>query len=266
MNPAAGHGRVKGREPRRAERAFTMVEIAICIAVVAFAMVAIIGVLPTGFQVQRENRKDTLIAQEGMFWLEAIRNGALGLDKLTNHVEFIQRIERMGTQVQTNIYLFGRDYWRGWEIVGLLTWPKYQQDQAGNWRMVRSQALVKALTGSAADQTPTNQMAFTYLLEVEVMPFNPFTPIQTNWNAGGLSSEERLVRSNYWSLARQMEQNAWELKLSLRWPAEVHPRLGLRTGQGHRTFRVLRSGVMAGAVTSQGLPAFLLKPLQFKAQ
>ncbi|RME91966.1 MAG: hypothetical protein D6766_10920 [Verrucomicrobia bacterium] len=243
-----------------------MVEIAISIAVVAFALVAIIGVLPTGFQVQRENREDTIIGQEGMLWTEAIRNGALGMDYLTNHVEFIQRIERRGTQVQTNTYRFGRDYWRGWEIIGLLTWPKYEEDQNGNWRMVRSQALVRALTGSAADLAPTNQLAFTYLLEVEAMPFNPFTPTQTNWNAGGLSPEETLVRSNYWALARQMEQNAWELKLTLRWPAELHPRLGLRTGQGHRTFRVLRSGVMAAAVTSQGLEARLLKPLQFKAQ
>ena len=40
-----------------------MVEIAICLAVIAFALVAIIGILPAGLQVQKENREDTLTAK-----------------------------------------------------------------------------------------------------------------------------------------------------------------------------------------------------------
>src|SRR5258706_15328665 len=74
------------RQNRRA-RAFTMVEIAIAVAVIAFALVAIIGVLPAGLQVQKENREDTIIAQEGVYWMEAIRSGAQGLDELVSYVE-----------------------------------------------------------------------------------------------------------------------------------------------------------------------------------
>src|SRR5213078_3899054 len=59
---------------RRADAGFTMVEIALCLAIIAFALVAIIGVLPTGMRVQKENREDTIINQDGMFLVEAIRS------------------------------------------------------------------------------------------------------------------------------------------------------------------------------------------------
>ena len=55
-----------------------MIEIAIAIAVIGFALVAIIGILPRGLEVQRDNRSETIINQDGTFWLEAIRNGARG--------------------------------------------------------------------------------------------------------------------------------------------------------------------------------------------
>ena len=66
-----------------------MVEIALSIAIVAFAMVAIIGIMPTGFEAQRLNRGKTIINQDGAYLLETIRSGALGLDALTNFVDSI---------------------------------------------------------------------------------------------------------------------------------------------------------------------------------
>jgi len=74
---------------RRTTAAFTMVEIALCLGVIAIALVAIIGVLPTGVRVQRHNREDTIINAEGMLWLVAIRSGSRGLDYLTNFVDNI---------------------------------------------------------------------------------------------------------------------------------------------------------------------------------
>src|SRR5437868_7481710 len=71
------------------QHGFTMVEIALSIAVVAFALVAILGVLPTGMTVQKDNRDDNVINQEGRYWLEAIRSGARGIEDLTNYVESI---------------------------------------------------------------------------------------------------------------------------------------------------------------------------------
>ncbi len=66
------------------ERAFTMVEIAFSLAIVAFALVAIMGVLPTGMNVQKDNKDDTLINNDGSFWLETLRSGSRGMDDLTN--------------------------------------------------------------------------------------------------------------------------------------------------------------------------------------
>jgi hypothetical protein len=80
-----------------------MVEIAISLGVIAIALVAIIGVMPTGLRVQQENREDTLLNQDAMLWLEALRSGRpstnrvdpaagrgfdwpTGIDYLTNHV------------------------------------------------------------------------------------------------------------------------------------------------------------------------------------
>src|SRR5262249_10809748 len=41
---------------RKSLRAFTMIEIAISLAVIGFALAAIVGVLPLGMKVQKQNR------------------------------------------------------------------------------------------------------------------------------------------------------------------------------------------------------------------
>ena len=75
---------------RQSRRGFTMVELVICLGIIAFALIAIIGVLPVGINVQKDNREETIIVQDGMYWMEAIRSGATGLDNLTNHVDYIR--------------------------------------------------------------------------------------------------------------------------------------------------------------------------------
>ena len=77
------------RTPRsalRTSQAFTMIEIAISLAVIGFALVAILGVLPLGMNVQKENREETIINQDATVFMNAIRNGAQGMDDLTNYV------------------------------------------------------------------------------------------------------------------------------------------------------------------------------------
>src|SRR6478736_2420767 len=85
--------------------AFTLVEIALSLAIIGFALVAIIGVLPFGLNVQKENREETIIVQEATYLLDAIRNGARGLDDLTNYVESITNIATVYTVVNgvTNV-------------------------------------------------------------------------------------------------------------------------------------------------------------------
>src|SRR6185369_10801101 len=114
--------------------AFTMVEVAISLGVIAIALVAILGVLPTGVRVQRDNREDTILNQEGVFWVEAIRSGSQGLDYLTNYVDMISVhgsdsasptvFPSPGFPLPNNAIL-GRPLTNGLQIVGLLTYPKY---------------------------------------------------------------------------------------------------------------------------------------------
>src|ERR1043165_8604376 len=66
---------------------FTMMEIAIAIGVIAFALIAIIGVLPSGMHMQRDNRQDTIINQDGAYLLEAMRSSAQGIPDLYTFVE-----------------------------------------------------------------------------------------------------------------------------------------------------------------------------------
>jgi type II secretory pathway pseudopilin PulG len=75
------------RRNRKSNSGFTMVEIAFSLAIVAFALVAIMGVLPTGMTVQKDNREDTLINNDGSFWIEAVRSGSRAIDDLKNYVE-----------------------------------------------------------------------------------------------------------------------------------------------------------------------------------
>ena len=72
------------RHPSRA--GFTMIEIALCLAIIGFAVVSIMLVLPWGMTAQRDTRQETIINQDASMLLEAIRTGARGMDDLTNYV------------------------------------------------------------------------------------------------------------------------------------------------------------------------------------
>jgi type II secretory pathway pseudopilin PulG len=63
----------------RQQSAFTMIEIAIALGVIAFALIAIIGILPTGLQTSRDNREETIINQDARLLLEAVKTGGRDL-------------------------------------------------------------------------------------------------------------------------------------------------------------------------------------------
>jgi len=158
---------------RRSARGFTMVEIAIALGVIGFALVAIIGILPMGLEVQRDNRSETIINQDATLWLEAIRSGAVGMDELPNYVENISLIERNPNDNS----IVGSNRWTrvgtpppppkfttGADVIGLLTWAA-----GGPNREVRAQ--VAAFSGSAAEKEldPTKrEMSFSYLMRVVI--------------------------------------------------------------------------------------------------
>jgi len=170
-------GRSAGAMARRAERAFTMVEIAIALGVIGFALVAIIGILPSGLQVQRDNRAETIINQDATFWLETLGSGARGVDDLTNYVESIEVIERDPNTLNvlgTRYYTFGgasipkepnpTPFYSGQEVVGILTtqaWVTNKETSADVW----------AISGAAAEKdlsAASRELAFKYRLDVQI--------------------------------------------------------------------------------------------------
>jgi type II secretory pathway pseudopilin PulG len=207
--------------PRRSgRRAFTMVEIALSIAVVAFALVAIMGVLPTGMTVQRDNREDTLIAQEGRFWLEAIKGGARGIEDLPKYVEEIV-VTHGGNRLFTFTPATSGKPLHSTEIIALLTTLRAGTNDG-------TVARIKAITGPAADQG-TNGSTFRYQLRAEVTPVRPVPPIVA----------ARDVNADNFNDAMQL--SLYDVRLVLRWPV-VERGNSWYIGNNRKVFRTSISG------------------------
>lgn len=75
---------------------FTLAEVVLALAVVAFGLIAVLGVLPIGLNTTRDNRYETMIVQDAEYWMNAIRCGQLGADSSSNeeilqsNVEWVQ--------------------------------------------------------------------------------------------------------------------------------------------------------------------------------
>jgi type II secretory pathway pseudopilin PulG len=264
-NVASGEWRVTGMERARcpvashsapaARSAFTMIEIALCLAIIGFALVAIIGVLPTGLNVQRDNREETIVNQDAVVWMNSIRNGAQGFDDLTNYVLGITNYWTVYevTPTQTNIISRGADQYdransvgtsqmaastgcgltNGFRIIGLLSTPTYVPSPpppggSGTYQSNYVIAVVRAFSGAAIEKAPQNNdtildAAFTYKLIVENFPYIPVEP--------GASGN---------SVNQMLQTNAHDLRLTFRWPYFIEKKDVI--GNGRQTFRMFTGG------------------------
>jgi hypothetical protein len=235
-----------------------MIEIAIAIAVIAFALVAIIGVLPTGMNVQQDNREDTIVNQDGPFFIEAISQGNRGLDYLTNYVESIT-VHSFGknpatgapipetTIIFTNAPGFSDGTYdgsmtNGARVIGILSIPKYEGSDPFKRVTNSVVAKVRALTGSATEQGTANpDFAFKYQMTSEVIPYQGSqVPVaSTNFNDLSLTNQADIdARKAEWVRVTSREDHSAEIKLTFRWPLFQ----GDRTGPGRQSFRTLVSG------------------------
>lgn len=229
----------------RGGRAFTMIEIALALGVVAFAMVALIGVLPTGLTVQKDNLEDTIVNEDGTLLLEAIRSGSRGADELTNFFDSITVSNRQdGSIVFTNDSKAARFLTNGAAIVGLLSSPKYfvGTDKA----LVQNQvtAKMRAMSGSTLSRDPAlKDFAFSYQATVEVVPFQLLPPEATNDRQEGLSKIDQEARAANRRLNEQMSVNSWEVRLHIQWPLYLD-KGQWRVGGNRKVFRTFVAGQM----------------------
>ncbi len=247
--------------------AFTLVEVALALAIIGFALVAIIGSLPFGLNVQRENREETIIVQDANFFIDAIRNGARGIDDLTNYVDAITNyvtghtIVNGATSVVSSVYAY--TYANGWlngvqnseyrikngeRIVGLLSTPrlilpKNSTPIPSSFTSNYVVAYIRSISGPAIEKSPqTNaiirDLAFRYKLIPEVNQFNDWNLGWVNFNETGLATNEIVIRSNSWRMAQSKQANLNEIRLLFRWPIDAKG----NAGNQRQVFRSMVSG------------------------
>jgi type II secretory pathway pseudopilin PulG len=237
----------------RSLAAFTMVEIALSLAVIGFALVAIIGVLPAGMSVQRDNREETLINFDAAFLIDSIRSGAqntigLGQDDLTNYVLSITNIYTpyvngnpgpptinwfttsnysINGVVVSNINILTN----GATIVGLLSIPKYIPTSTGYFSNFIT-ADFRTISGAAVDQgasQASRDFAFSYRVTVEVIPSSSFPYSVQNVGVTNLTNWQ-----NFASPGTDNQGNPYLISLSpLNFPAHLNDMLVAQNMQGN---------------------------------
>jgi len=206
-----------------------MIEIAIAVGVIGFALVAIIGILPQGMSVQKDNREETIISQDAPYFLNAIRNGEMRTNGnfLVNYVESITVAVSsngpIGAAAYGNPFLgvTGIDILTNdMNIVGLLSTPKFDNRTDNNSSLMGQSnvitAIVRAMSGSALQQNGANSAtAFRYQMTVEIDPWGWFTPSYTpNYLPNSLTANSNVFSSYTNLLANSLR----DVRLKFAWP------------------------------------------------
>ena len=267
-----------------------MIEIALCLAIIGFALVAIIGVLPTGLNVQKDNREETIVNQDAVAWMNSIRNGARGYDDLTNYVVGITNFWSVYNVKVNNTNIVANDYdgyevagsrvtsvllvpptyglTNGTSIIGLLSTPTIipLPPPAGVLEAYQSNyvvAYVRSLSGPAVDKVPQKNQtilegAFTYKLIVENIPYVPVNQGATNYGQYLTNSPQWLASLNQFNAVRTLQTNSHDLRLTFRWPLLPNGTVG----NSRVTFRAFTGGWLFPTrdfyVTNQ--PLFFVQP------
>jgi prepilin-type N-terminal cleavage/methylation domain-containing protein len=234
--------------PAFARAGFTLVEIAICLAIIGIALVGIIGALPLGMRTQRDNREQTVINQDATVFMEAIRNGSHGLDDLTNYVfaitNYWTKFNPNGAGVNGYTYTASSatpsfPINSGARIIGLLSTPEYTDINGtplpnlfnGGYSN-HIVAYVRSLSGPAVEKPPQDnsllrESSFSYRIVCANVP------VQSSAN----------VSSAY---TTNLQVNLHELRLMFEWPQLPNGGLGL----GRQAYRTMVAGQIAYQVTN----------------
>ena len=248
---AAGRGRAVGAR----QSAFTMIEIALCLAIIGFALVSILLVLPSGMNTQRDTREETIVGQDASMLLESIRGGARGTDDLTNYVYLITNYwayyNNLGKQTihGQNGYSFQgstiANQWpqtpsdffpitNGSRIIGLLSTPEYTDGFQPITNLYNGGysnhvvAFVRSVSGLAIEKPPQNN---------SIMQENSFSYRLLCVNAPMAADTNSLLQSDF---TREMARNLREVRLLFQWPLQPNGSVGF----SHQNFRTSVAGLL----------------------
>ena len=253
---------------------FTMIEIAICLAIIGFALVAVILVLPYGMSAQRDNREETIISEDASILLETIRSGSHGADDLTNYVYAITNfwtsygadglIAAKGSDHFTyNTAVFDGNsvpffsLTNGANIIGLLSLPEFADGYYGrpisypfgvSYTSNHVYAYIRSLSGLAAEKPPqNNSIMLGDTLTYRLLSVNAPVAVDTN-NA-------------LTPFARQLAANQRELRLTFRWPVLPNGKV-VDNGSSPQTFRTSIAGQLQQLRTN-GYALYYYQPQSF---
>jgi len=207
-------------------RAFTLVEIVLSLAIIAVALVAIIGVLPLGLNVQTENQEESIVAADAAIWMEFLRNGAQGgtyfEPDASGEIFYISELkvgqvlrQRAGAEllalydpVSSTRVSYISNFTSASELLGLLSLPKYPENiltvpdgmTYTNWSVY---ADVRALNGNMADLAAEKDFSFRYRMTPELVPLQGV-------------HRDHLVTTN--GPLFILQTNLYELRLRFQWP------------------------------------------------
>ena len=235
---------------------FTMVEVALSIAIIAFAMIAILGVLPTGLEVQKNNREDTVINEDGTYFLELLQNGSEGDADLEHYVQFIE-IRRGG---QRQRFSAGNSDlpWNTRTIVGLLSTPRrFENDAVASEVFADVYAISGVLSEKSAilrGNEAARQTAFEYRLKVDIHPYRSYASQSLNLlnRMGQTEAGQRELNR-----LRALSDSLYVLRLTFRWPILPDGSVG----NEKRTFSTL----VAGDLERRDGNLFFFEPSSFQA-
>ena len=217
---------------------FTMIEIALCLAIMGFALVAIIGVLPLGMNTQRDNREATVINQDATVLLEAVRNAARGADYLTNNVYAITNFRAAytaGVPAPSTIGWSAADFLtNGANIVGILSTPEFTVNNVPvaflptDGYSNHIVAYVRSLSGLASEKPPQDN---------SIMVGNTFTYRIYCVNAAAAFD----INNPLAGFSKQLNGCLHELRMTFLWPQLPNGNVGAR----RQTFRTSVAGRLA---------------------
>jgi len=237
-------------------------EIAISLAIIGIALVAIIGVLPIGMNVQQDNRQETIINQDAGVLMEDIRNGSLGMNELTNYVFAITNywskfVGAKSGSSGVNWYTYSGSFvaptyaitrpanadplTNGANIIGVLSTPEFT-DLDGNPTnnlfnggiSNHIVASVYSISGLAAEKPPQDNT----LMQQDSMAYHVFVvnaPIPFDTNNVIYNQNNSSVRA----YADQMNNALRELRLTFLYPLLPNGHVG---SGAPKTFRTLVAG------------------------
>ena len=215
---------------RRPQAAFTLIEVALSVAIAAFALVAIIGVMPAGLNVQRENREESIINNDAKFLIDAIRSGSPNPAQSVNSAILGQRV--LGVVVFSNNVPLPLSISNPQTnpvppdvAIGMLSTPGTN---------VINYAWVRGLSGSLGDIAGTNDLVFSYIVTTQIQPHDPTAS----------------------PLAAYQSTNLYDLRMTFQWP--LYP--NNTVGNGRQSYRVIIAG---GLVNNSGL--YYFTPTHFQS-